>query len=239
MLFLLIIFHPVKAAAFISGFLLGRAATPLIAVPLGLFALWVIINLLPDIIGYVGDKLTDDQINASEYNDVEVLRSGLEGETYALKMLSKLSDEYHIFTNTIITYDGKQSETDVIVVGPTGIFIVDVKNYKGTICGGCDDQSLVHIKTKGESEYVYNPLKQVSTHVYRLANFLRDKGIQCWVNGGVFFTNDALTLEIDGDTEQCRKYMHSCLELTSWIKENGSSLSEDVVNRIVSCIASL
>lgn len=135
-------------------------------------------------------------------DDIERLRSGIEGEERALSILSAgLPDSYHIFQNLYIRYEGKSSETDLVVVGPQNLFIIEVKNYVGTISGNFSDQQLTRTKENGYQSSIYNPARQVGTHVYRLSNFLREKGYKVWVQGLVMFTNKECVLKLDGKSD--------------------------------------
>ena len=68
----------------------------------------------------------------------QTLASGLEGEQAAAQVLCRLPDSYSCYQNLRVFYDGKESEMDMVVVGPTGVFIVEVKNQNGTIIGDWD-----------------------------------------------------------------------------------------------------
>jgi hypothetical protein len=46
-----------------------------------------------------------------------------------------LGDECYVFANLDVKYDGKHKETDLIVVSPTGLTMVEVKNYSGLLMG--------------------------------------------------------------------------------------------------------
>lgn len=126
-----------------------------------------------------------------------ILQAGLEGEDAALKLLSRLSNDYHIYTNLLIPYDGKISETDLIVVAPHGVTIVEVKNYKDVLLGDWSDEQLWLEKKRGSENYtnqIYNPVRQVGTHVYRLSHYLREHGVDAWVNSCVLFVNENIQL---------------------------------------------
>ncbi len=130
-------------------------------------------------------------------DEMKILISGLEGEQTALDMLSELGDNCHIYTNLMITYDGRDSETDIIVVAPHTVTIVEVKNYKDSLIGDWSDEELVLEAERGHTTHrneVYNPVKQVATHAYRLSNALREHGIPVQVNRCVLFVNHSVSL---------------------------------------------
>ena len=113
--------------------------------------------------------------------------------------------EYCVYENISVTYNGKTSELDNIVVGPTGIFIFEVKNHKGIISGDYDEKDWFQEKMGRYGriyyEKFYNPVKQVKTHIYRLANYLKENGIHTYIEGIVLFTNEESSVNITGTGE--------------------------------------
>lgn len=131
------------------------------------------------------------------YDDLGILMAGVEGERKALEYLDSLADDCHIYTNLRIPYNGAESETDMVVVTPAGVTIVEVKNYKGTIWGDTSDKNLVQTKDdQDEESEKYNPIRQVGTHAYRMAGYLRTHGVQTYVRTCVFFVCEDVILEL-------------------------------------------
>ncbi len=167
-----------------------------------LFAVWYFgkINVLfptiplPLIIAFI--------LTAFRKRDLDILAAGIDGEQNSAKLISTLPDSYCGFQNLNITFNGKTSEIDLTVVGPTGIFIIEVKNLNGTVLGDYQNNKWTQHKIgRGGTPYskqFYSPVKQVGTHIYRLANFLRQNGIYHYVNGCVYFANDDSDLKIKG-----------------------------------------
>lgn len=70
-----------------------------------------------------------------------------------------------------------------------GVFIIEVKNYKGLLVGGEQDYTWKKYKDNGygntfEKE-VKNPIRQVKSQVYILAKYL--ESFHVWVEGYTFF----------------------------------------------------
>ena len=95
----------------------------------------------------------------------------------------------------------KTSQIDNIVVGSNGIFVIETKNLNGLIEGNEDDKEVVHhkvgIKGGKYSKTIYNPIKQVSTHVYRVSEVLKGYNLNKWVQGAVYFTNRNCIVDIN------------------------------------------
>lgn len=96
-----------------------------------------------------------------------------------------------LLTNVCVEFEEKRTELDLVIVNPNGLFIVEVKNYKGQLIGSADDYEWRKLKmTPGGVVYeknAKNPIKQVKRQRWILANFLRQNGVRVWVNGYVLF----------------------------------------------------
>lgn len=137
------------------------------------------------------------------YGDkASMLAAGLTGEASTAGIISSLPETYCGFQNIRVTYEGKTSELDMVVSGPTGVFIIETKNMNGTIMGAYDapywTQHKVGQKGTPYSKAFYSPVKQVQTHVYRLANFLRNAKINTYVETMVYFSNPNSMVQVTG-----------------------------------------
>ncbi len=114
--------------------------------------------------------------------------AGMIGEEAAVRVIKTvLRADDRLFTNVSIEYDGKKAELDNVIVNRFGVFIIEVKNYKGRLVGGEDDFMWRKYKmTDAGNTYessVKNPIKQVRRQVYVLAKYLEYYGIRVWVRG--------------------------------------------------------
>ena len=118
-------------------------------------------------------------------------RAGIRGEKFATKLIREtLNDDDILLCNVRISYDGKKTELDNVILNKRGIFIIEVKNYVGTITGGLNDYewSKTKVSASGNAytSSVKNPINQVRRQVYILANYLKDNGINVWIEGYAF-----------------------------------------------------
>jgi Nuclease-related domain. len=136
----------------------------------------------------------------SATNQCKIAKSGLDGERSALEVLSSLGSEYHVVSDLEIEFDGKKSQIDSVIIGKNGVFVMETKNVKGCIVGTEQDQNVtVHKVGRNGGEYsntVYNPCKQVGTHVFRLSKMLQEKGLNPWVQGMVYFSNTETEVQL-------------------------------------------
>ena len=107
--------------------------------------------------------------------------------TYEPWVIGVLREGDYLFTNISVSYDGKRTELDDVVVNKYGVFIFEVKNYKGQLYGNEDDYNWEKYKDDGYGntfvKEVKNPVKQVKRQIYILAKYL--EGYNVWVEGYV------------------------------------------------------
>ena len=129
-------------------------------------------------------------------------RAGREGERYATGLIQEvLRDSDLLYTNVIVFLGDKQRELDDVIINRNGVFIIEVKNWKGEVHGDEDDYDWVKydITSVGNtySKILQNPIRQVRTEIHYFASFLRDHGFDVWVNGYVFFVEHNSPVESD------------------------------------------
>lgn len=98
-----------------------------------------------------------------------------------------LRDGDQLFTNVEISFEGKPTELDNVIVNRFGVFIIEVKNYKGRLYGNENDYEWRKYKSDGYGntfvKEVKNPIRQVKRQVYILAKYLNYYGSYVWVEG--------------------------------------------------------
>ena len=138
------------------------------------------------------------------------LIGGIEGEEKALNLISHMSNDCHVFANLDIWLDGKHNETDLIVVSPSGLTMIEVKNYSGTIEGDFSQPTLIQIKhgrkRASDPKESSNPVFQIDAPAKKLAEYLRRKGISVTVRRCALFINNNVTLnasDLNGRLRSC------------------------------------
>ncbi|MEN6592208.1 MAG: nuclease-related domain-containing protein [Methanobacterium sp.] len=166
----------------ISGFILLIGTLGLLQ--LSLFALLVIVGLI--IVKYGWSKR-------------RIWSIGAKGEKIVAKKLKKLPKKYTAIRDVKIPNYG--GDFDHVVVGPTGIYIIETKNYKPTYIP--DENCWYH--TSGRVSDL-NPAKQVKLQVSKLNSFLEPKigkklktvifPVISSINHNLIFKNDIKSYEI-------------------------------------------
>ena len=181
-------------------------------------------------------------------SSAEILQAGIAGEEKALNLLKKLPDAWHVFNNLVIPYgEGRKSETDLICVGPGGLYVIEVKNYKGSLSGDWGDYNLLHTKTGPEpkEEEVYNPVRQVATHRFALKMYLKEKGVAApGIRTMVYFADEGLSDDVTDENDTCENeecqvfFAAQQKDLLSALQLNGS-LEDARINAVAQALDKL
>lgn len=97
------------------------------------------------------------------------------GERIVADTLSKLPrEDYTTINNVLLDIGSTTSQIDHIVVSVYGIFVIETKNYSGTVYG--NPKSKKWYQYLGGKKYeFYNPLMQNQGHCYALSELLTGK----------------------------------------------------------------
>lgn len=150
---------------------------------------------------------------ASKYIEPGHRRAGRMGEEYVSDIIRDILKEDDILLNNVsISADDKDAELDNVIINQNGVFVIEVKNYRGILIGDEDDYEWVKKKISSGGELyikeVKNPIKQVKRQVYVLSQFLKDNKINVWIDGYVFLVernspvDSEYVLESEGDIDE-------------------------------------
>ncbi len=92
---------------------------------------------------------------------------GLYGEYQISLILERCAQDAKLLHNLYIPYGAKTTEIDLLMIHPVGVFVIESKNFRGTITGDITDTTWTQ-HVCGHTETFYNPIKQNNTHVYAL-----------------------------------------------------------------------
>lgn len=97
-------------------------------------------------------------------------------------------DDY-LFTNVKISFNNSETECDNIIINNFGVFIIEVKNYSGSLSCNENDDEWVERKYF-EEKSVKNPIKQVKRQIYILSKLLKNNGLRAWIDGYVILIHN-------------------------------------------------
>jgi hypothetical protein len=146
-----------------------------------------------------------------------IYSAGREGEKQVAKLLtSKLSDDYFLINGLYLHNGG--GDIDHVVFSPSGIFVLETKNWRGTItCNGDEWQRAGGGKFKG------SPSRQVKRNAATIKHIIDSSQafgpLDVWVEGIVVFTNRHATLYLNNPTAQILQLF----QLPDYITTHGNS----------------
>lgn len=107
--------------------------------------------------------------NLTNHSKWKVLRDkGLYGEFLSVKALEGISDKERIFVNVYLQKAKRKNETtetDIIYVNPSGVFVLESKNYSGWIYGNEKDKTWTQVLNKHTKIRFFNPIRQNEGHI--------------------------------------------------------------------------
>ncbi len=114
-------------------------------------------------------------------------------ENPAADYFKKLPEGYFILNNLKIP--GKRIKIDCVVIGPTGIFLIHIKNLRGHYI--INENEWMNNKGKIAAKALGNPSQQVKLNAIELKRFLESKNLNLdyiLINSIVAFTNRNFTV---------------------------------------------
>ncbi|MCG2828462.1 nuclease-related domain-containing protein [Methanothermobacter sp. K4] len=155
-------------------------------------------------------------------------RKGHEGELIITNCLRRLPEGYHILND--IQLPGAYGNMDHVVVGPTGVYMIETKSYSGNYIVKGDRWFL---NDELRKEEVQSPSIQAKGNAAALKEFLESRDIYVsWVNAVVAFLSESCT--IMEEDEHCR-ILKPC-QVPEHIMGSRLMLGESKVKRIVDAL---
>ena len=158
----------------------------LLAVAIGMIILLLIFWLLVFIPDQIGKRL-DKQI--------ELFRFGEEGEERTVQMIVQALDgNWSLFRNVSLPGRNK-GDLDIVLVGPPGVWVLEVKNLRGEYRNIGETWEYHHGKNWKIASA--NPSRQAKDNAARLGGFLQADHIKTWVNPAVVWANEESPLHVE------------------------------------------
>lgn len=111
--------------------------------------------------------LVTDSLMRKEESLMYKFRSGIVGEKFIGDELKKLDASYTVFQD--IHVPGKKENIDFVVVGPTGIHAIEVKNHHGTV--GFNGDELTLNQKSFEKDFLRQTMREAtSLHDYLISS---------------------------------------------------------------------
>lgn len=104
-----------------------------------------------------------------------IFNKGAYGEYKVVSSLEKVIDPKYIFCNLYLGKGGNTTEIDVVFLDPTGIYVIESKNYSGWIFGGPRQKEWTQSLFRHRYHFL-NPILQNKTHISFLEKELKLNG---------------------------------------------------------------
>jgi len=166
-------------------------------------------------------------ISLSFFAKYSKFKKGFEGEEAVAECLkNNLDDSYYIINDIKLKY----GNIDHVVIGPTGIFVIETKNYGGEIVCNGDEWKI----RSGEKEYqIKSPSRQAKKNALKIKKLIEEKlNRHAWINAIVVFTNPSINLYLNNNSIPILQ-MH---ELCDYIKNKKMMLSSSEIEAIAKVI---
>lgn len=166
-------------------------------------------------------------------NEQAILDAGEEGEKQTAFHLSFLPKGYTVLHNVIVHSEGLSAENDHVVIGSSGVILVETKNYGGTIY--VRPNGWVREKF-GNKQGCDSPIAQSERHKIVLESFLTKRGLgQVPIYLVVAISNSQAIIE--GEDPRCPVMKSE--NLPHWIRSLPSTISEEQANDLRNLFISL
>lgn len=112
---------------------------------------------------------------AYEEKKGESLGDAFEDEVYTILQSRSAIPSYHkALTGLFVeSTNGRVTEIDEVAITRNGIYVIECKDYAGTILGSKDDHDWTVVYDNGDRHTLYNPIMQNNGHVTALSHALR------------------------------------------------------------------
>lgn len=199
----------------------GKTFAELVSSPLGVVSL-VIVLMLIALAWWLPPFILDRIINRFD-REIEKHRLGQEGEDRTVEMvLQALDGTWTVFRNLIIP--GSTGDFDLVLVGPPGVWVLEVKNFRGTYRNIGERWELKQGQAWKSASV--NPSRQARHNAARLGDFLRADHIEQFVKPVVVWANQESFLFVENPSVMVWRYNHIFDELGN-IWQNDKLSSEE------------
>lgn len=210
----------------------GKTFSEVVSTPAGILALIILIVLVIFsgwLIAFIPEWISKRFDKA-----IEEHRFGQEGEERTLQsIIQALDGNWSVFQN--VTLPGKKSDLDLVLVGPPGVWVLEVKNFRGKY-RNIGERWEYSLKNKWKS-LSKSPSQQAFQNAVRLGNFLKADKINTFVTPVIVWANKTSPLAVENPTVGIWEINHLQDELGNiW---QGEKVSKEVQKQIEKKLAVL
>ncbi len=132
------------------------------------------------------------------------------GEEKVKIELNKLGKNYLILNDIMIYSDNKTHQIDHLVISDYGIFVIEMKNYSGTIIGKENEKTWTQ-KIGKQTNKLNNPIIQNHGHILALKDITKEKeknfiSIVCFGNQVTLKVNESNVVKLKELNKKIKSY---------------------------------
>lgn len=164
---------------------------------------------------------------------IDEYRRGQEGEGRVVELIIQVLDgNWQLFRN--IGLPGRnRGDLDLVLVGPPGVWVLEVKNFRGEYRNIGDNWENRYGKKWKKANV--NPSQQAHKNALRLANFSKADNLNVFVNAAVVWANEGRHLFVENPQVAVWTYNHLADELGNiWQVEKLSGLERKKITEKLS-----
>jgi hypothetical protein len=171
----------------------SQSITSLASTPFGLLVLAIVLIMMLLVVGLL--VFIPDQIGKRLDKQIEAFQLGEEGEERTVQMIVQALDgNWSLFRNVSLPGRNK-GDLDIVLVGPPGVWVLEVKNLRGVYRNIGETWEIRHGKNWKTS--LANPSRQAKDNAVRLGDFLKADHLKIWVNPAVVWANEESPLFVE------------------------------------------
>jgi hypothetical protein len=171
----------------------GMSFTEAVSSPVNILALVIVIGLM--VLLLWGLNFVLNTLNKRLDRLIEDHRLGQEGEDAVTDLIIQALDgNWKLFRNISLPGPNK-ADLDLVLVGPPGVWTLEVKNFRGEYRNIGEKWEYKHGKEWRKTSV--NPSLQAHKNASRLGNFLKADNLNVFVNGAVIWANRESPLEVE------------------------------------------
>jgi hypothetical protein len=211
----------------------GKTFSEIVSSPMGIAAIIAAIAItaflgwFPNfILAKIGNKID---------KEIDEHRRGEEGEDKVVQLvIQALDGSWKLFRNIVLPGRNK-ADLDLVLVGPPGIWVLEVKNFRGEYRNIGEGWELR--RGKGWKAASVNPSQQAHKNATRLGNFLKADGLKVFANGVVVWANEESPLYVENPSIAIWRYVRLIDELGNiW---QGEKLSVQERDKMIAKLTAL
>ena len=170
----------------------AQSETAALLTPVRLIALGIVLALVAAG-AWLFNRLLDSVSNQVE-RQIEAYRKGQEGEERVVEALRQdLDGQWTLFRNVVLP--GRKADIDGVLVGPPGVWSLEMKNYAGRHRNVGEHWE--RRVGKGWKLLPKSPSRQAQRNATALANFLRASSVRQWVEPAIVWANQESALSVE------------------------------------------